>query len=1011
MLDASAREGPERIEGRLWMSMLGIDIARAGQWRFSAWSCHPRIGEEDVFNLFAAFKIHAGDAAEVRELAAGPACDSLTARQQRVKWNIHITTQSNDDMDDPLSRGLPFELADIWRRSALQAKDRERSLFAPLDASFPPLELDAEPTGNLADELIIPPLDGTNGFQESSRLDPPESDIASPPSEVWDTGQAATDDPASVWDLGLDLCVPPERPRIHTWETFEKKGVSHAERTSYLSEAGPEVFDAALARREGKSNGVLPQDVMLRALCNLAVGRGSVFFQWDGQKACFIRTLNDVSISGYSSTACDSLLQLLMDFATRLRVLRASCTEARSRRMALPCAVAFHGCMNGALDSVEEHITQHMGHMRSALRLQALVERPVKILAVLSELSQIVERASTDEDIISMISDCVHRILSADNSLAGVLRAILRRTSAPWLEKLALDVGLIQDHSKVAEDAAQEEDQPAEVQLNVSFNGAQEDSQAPSTLLMDGDRDLIRDTKASLRILRQRLSAQRTSNEHAQRLYHTALQTDNREEPAGNPTHAMAMANANPMVVDKSLPESQAWANEEIQTGFLALTHQQMSARPRDMTDSSDRLKSAVEVYCSAPSQLEMLSSALTLDINPLDRIRPALLAQHDHLSHTLLTHLFRQNLMHHLELQHAFHCLASGEFVSRLSTALFSTDTQSAERKRGTVPTGQTMGLRLGALTGTSEDKEQRWPPASSELRLALADVLVESYASEYPSRLSSSEGKSKSLLPGDLSFSIRELPDPEIERVMDPNSIYALDFLRLQYTAPAPLDAVLTPQSMQVYDDVFRFLMKVVRVLHVTSTLRRNISSRRDVGGEGETEDRDAERFAQLAHSFITTFFSHLISLGIASPWRAFMHSLKRAEENLLQREQAIGIAALRKMHMACLETIRSRLFLRRKQEKIRLAIENALSAVLKGGVEFEGRMNGSVGVLGELEDAVKELLKLLRAAVDKPLRVRGAATSNEVNEDDAEVMRILLMRLDWNGFYDAEGAIREA
>ena len=45
-------------------------------------------------------------------------------------------------MDDPLSRGLPFELADIWRRSAFQLKDEDQSLFAPPEASFPSLELD-----------------------------------------------------------------------------------------------------------------------------------------------------------------------------------------------------------------------------------------------------------------------------------------------------------------------------------------------------------------------------------------------------------------------------------------------------------------------------------------------------------------------------------------------------------------------------------------------------------------------------------------------------------------------------------------------------------------------------------------------------------------------------------------------------------------------------------------------------------------------------------------------------
>ena len=74
-----------------------------------------------------------------------------------------------------------------------------------------------------------------------------------------------------------------------------------------------------------------------------------------------------------------------------------------------------------------------------------------------------------------------------------------------------------------------------------------------------------------------------------------------------------------------------------------------------------------------------------------------------------------------HLGLQRSFHLLGDGVFVSRLTAALFDPEQASTERERGVMRSGTGMGLRLGSR-GT-------WPPASSELRLALMGILGDCY------------------------------------------------------------------------------------------------------------------------------------------------------------------------------------------------------------------------------------------------------------------------------------------
>jgi hypothetical protein len=446
------------------------------------------------------------------------------------------------------------------------------------------------------------------------------------------------------------------------------------------------------------------------------------------------------------------------------------------------------------------------------------------------------------------------------------------------------------------------------------------------------------------------------------------------------------------LVPDK--PESLAWSDTEAQLDYLGTLDSRMSQPLSSTKQHTDRLQTAVEVALDEHTdEAEHTALADNVDYNPIEKLRP-LIREHARLiNSSILRHLFSIcRLQHNLDLQHQYHLFGNGDFAARLSTALFSPEAQSAERKRGNIPTGKTMGLRLGTSDG------QRWPPASSELRLTLAGVLTETY---HPERSNDKplKGNIKEL-PGGLSFSIRELSDDEIEKVLDSGSLYALDFLRLQYIPPAGLEAVITPSSMQAYDAIFRQLLRMIRVLDVSETIKKRSRLK-------ETLDSSSfRRFSIEAHHFTSTIMSHMMDIGIQTPWRAFIASIAEVEVALKGVEAhnakgpVLGLDGLRRLHEQCLESIRARLFLRRQHEKIRNAIEEAFTDILRCAAAMEkGEFQTFKTLYAKFEKRIAELLSVLRTAVNRPGKMR---IDMEIAERDAEAMLLLLQRLNWNGFY---------
>lgn len=893
-------------------------------------------------------------------------------------------------MENPIHRGLPFEIHDLWGPS-LTADDASQhdSLFESLD--LPPLDL---PKTNVLPQykldLIVPELEGhVEGLLPG--LDTLEANKLSPKALY-------EEDTADPWDLA-ELLHEDHTSRLCTWEGLKQGNAPNAESVSLISEAGPAAFDAAINLLPQLRNdvGVLPQEYALRALCKLALGRASTLFQWNAKAQRFEQTLKGASITGISRVCSESLAENIIELGSTITKLR-TVTE-RQRFAKIPSAsLALTSCVRSILNAIDESMSAQLSSVRSVLQLQNVIAAPNRLLSVLEALVEVTKQCESDESVISAVSDHIYDEVQTQYDLCPVVRALLARVSAPWLERLATDIGFCSTETALASGYSIADDNMAGLEQAITFVDAD-------------DKELIRETRRAVRILRTQDEYHPLLGGDEQAFRALVIPNLSRTEVSNiSKTYEQTMVNhlrSNSMrstwnIINKLSERTgrdNAWSGESSHLASFEETAVLMASQGIVGPDqSSDLLHEEVTLFCSLDtfdSGAELVELATDLSTTPLERIRSLIRTQERLVNGILLRRLFREyNLKHHLEVQKSFQLFGNADFVFRLSTALFSQETQSAERRRGATLTGEIMGLRLGAT------HEERWPPASSELQLTLMGILNETYG-----KVSGKTATNGTALPGGLSFSIRQLPESEIDRVLDPNSVYALDFLRLQYTTMPPLHAIITPDILDKYDGTFRFVLRLLRVVHVASTLKKVLSSLWNPGHH----DTEACKFVQEANHFVCVLMSHAMELGIAESWRPFRTSVDGLVEVLAQEDDVgeigtkvnVGIEGLRNLHDQCLEAIRSRLFLKRRQAKLRQAVEEALNAILKASFALQ-RNDAQVRVIFEenrssFAQSTKDITKLLREIVDKPLKTASAAEA-----DDVEVNRILLSRLNWNEYY---------
>lgn len=381
-------------------------------------------------------------------------------------------------------------------------------------------------------------------------------------------------------------------------------------------------------------------------------------------------------------------------------------------------------------------------------------------------------------------------------------------------------------------------------------------------------------------------------------------------------------------------------------------------------------------------------------------------------------------NIRSHLTLLRRFQLFGNGVFSSRLSHALFDDELDATERRAGGYRSGGSMGLKLGS--------RDSWPPASSELRLALMGVLTESFSESIGGReeaphqrggiyAAGKEGE----LPGGLSFAVRDMTQEELERCMDPNCIEALDFLKLQYNPPSPLEAIITPTALYRYDRVFKLLLRLLRMLFVVNKLFRDATSRASCW---TGFDPVAHKFRIEAHHFVSTVCGYMFETGVGSTWKKFDEKLADIERKLCGGEEGLegeGLERLRGYHESILDRIMFATLTRKRQAPVMKLVEDIFVAVLSfakySHERASGRKGGTMGTMGERELA--DLYKVFRRRIGIFISVcRGLSEKRGYGDgrrdlegrravdaifgtgykEEGNLLGMLLVRLEMTGYY---------
>ncbi|KAF9776389.1 hypothetical protein IL306_005453 [Fusarium sp. DS 682] len=860
-------------------------------------------------------------------------------------------------------------------------------------------------------------------------------------------------------DIWTHTDEPEEKvPEHKTWDSFIA-GTTAGQRPPLVTEAGANVYDALLGWSidplELKSSEVPVVDIKayFSSLLALALGQESIFYSKQEKGRSFVPMISSMRVSGFSKDVLRGLEKQCHRCGSMLFELRSFVNATYAKRTS-KCGVALAGVLDQILKDVQRHVALHRQTPRSLLELQSTVKGMLAILIPLQRLASKFRKGYEDQHVLSQVFHEAYSVDYGEEQLRGIMREVLQRVSAPWIEFLEEWIGTRQekgipltkanvgaskgfikvDTEKYTDDFGQEVE-------DIDFR--LDETKMPHFMPFDIAKSIF-ETGKNLRFIREchpehPLASSSIINttdppkvgwlydwdaienlEKRVAKYHDDLLGAIRDCPSQNKVNSESVE---PAVSSGSVsPFFRVDTTSETEL-LNTLTARMDEPLPDDIS-KEDTLSQILRERLTQSTIRQSRPPTNGFDFTPHPSLLPVLSfggiasAQSEIVSQESLRLLFNNHdLRGHLKMHRDFHLFGSGMFVSRLSHALFDPDMETAERHAGVARQGGVMGLRLGG--------RDTWPPASSELRLALMGVLAESFDSdnEFAKEKLASISRDASELPGDMSFAVRDLSQEEIDKCMNPDSLEALDFLRLSYKAPSALSSIITPVILTQYDRVFKLLLRIMRMVYVVNQLFRDVNARTSRWNDPEDI---SYRFTREAHHFVSGITSFFMDAGVAIPWEAFEAKLDKIETDLKNPsttkstpDKVESPDRLQEFHSRVLDRIMLSLFLRKRQQPVLNLLEEIFGAVLEYAKFSRAKALGKnqtttdLGEMNELQRLYSNFKKKVQIfmTVCRALTEKSRSTSNKVSDDlglkqegigEDHMVAQLLLKLDMGHYY---------
>jgi hypothetical protein len=902
------------------------------------------------------------------------------------------------DQIDPFSVGaikelgpLPLPHDAIWdgfqfnkslESRLLGLKGTESEVLPSLKSEVFQLDLRDVPLPDLSGPASISTSDSENDYFESLDGDTLE-----------DEDEDAT---ADIWVLP-EIWKRRRHNQLVSWNNFVD--TKHQELSSgYLSEAATSVLNGVLIASNQSTPRPVKADILLHAVYELCMGRDSVLFSRNEKNQVFVPRWQNIAAHAYSPVLVQNCVEEFSNVGQKIKRLAHSLEGLdKSYSLMSSSRVAFLSASRSILHAIQRNLCDVSPNVLSLLQLKG---RIAKIGALLDSIGQCHDALEHDLTQGLAVRSLLQKATIASlghPTLRELLQLTVSYTCRPFLAVLSQQIGLSPD-------------QPADPQLSGGEPWGQ--------LLGSDFNNIIHEAQQSLSLLRTHApdccllstTALRSSPLKAFDLgfsFQTICELQSRAvayEEAMRSLIVSAESSASTSTLESP-------ASETFELGESAVL-QRVSANPfrlelnifntgadilQEIKD--DEMQGQVASYLDGQDLGELglpiaFEESLELSITPL------ISAQHRLLSYSVLRLLFQdQNFLGHVDLQRSFHLFQNASFSSRLSTALFDSDQNSGETRR---KSSASAGLRLQA--------RDTWPPAGSEVRLVLMSILSDSLSpADRP-------------LDESISFSIRDMPLEELEKCRDVDSIHALDFLRLQYTAPNEiLEAVITPSILDKYDRLFQYLLRTTRMQALTqSMLKDEVDQWSD-----KFTARSCDKIIIEMHHFITTVADYSHNIAIESYWRKFEAVLRDAKTHIENQDyeetlRAVkGLDHLRALHERTLDLILHALFLKQRQSRSRQILEDIYNIILRFSAErgkglvpivhVQDRQTNTLGdgtmkrLRNDFRTKVLEFMDALRSG-KQAVNMAGKDGLEELDEagDEVDMFECLLLRMDMSGYW---------
>ncbi len=670
------------------------------------------------------------------------------------------------------------------------------------------------------------------------------------------------------------------------------------------------------------------------------------------------------------------------------------------------------------------------------LQLQSLLREPSLLLSYISEMKELVRAGQSDEDLLSEIYRFLQEMEQTDLGLRQVGFQIISRISERWLRSLGRRLGIHHSlpHESLIQSSNMRGEQKTKSAVSPDLQHDFDRSSIPG-FISEEDAKMISSVGQGLELIRSHnpehplarpdelssgnfwgpawsftwQEAERIAlraKEYERKISETIRDFYTLNDPSNyRETDRAHFPSSNSNAFASSIEDTRV----EFTPSVATIEESFGGSVPGNL--GIDPLARTVMDYIRLDHETPKAKSAAfapSLSLVPVLSFNPILYAQSRLVNHACLRLLFKEHrLRSHLSIQHRFQLLGDGLFATRLSHALFDPELQSrqprAERSRSGV-----SGLRLG--------HRDSWPPATSELRLALMGILTDSF--DLPDHGEKWSGHEQEV-PGNLNFAIRTISEDELQRCLDPHSIEALDFLRLQYEPPAPLETVITPSCLLKYDAMFKLLLRVIRMLYVVNQFSRMPLHRSSDHHRSNVIHR---RFRFEAHHIVTTTCGYFFD-GIRTHWSMFLQKLDAIESHLddFGCGDEHGLEKLRGFHEMLLDRMRYSLLLRQRQKPAMKLLEEIFGYVLafarlsNSNEPAVGDGTGAASIAQEVEvvyarfaNTVRQFVALCREMREtRGLGARGPPAFEEFQREDraegrANAMAQLVLRLEMNGYY---------